>query len=251
MVDLPAFDAGTASTIASSLLQIARSEKRLPAAVVAARDALASAEAALAVELRKQLVITAAPEAAPDADPEDEEDAAWTGCEAWLGGLLQLPSSSDKPAIAAKLHRTLFSDGVRFLRGAARKTWSETTRRLDLIKSEKLAADFTTLGGDEVLATLVAKHAAVGQALGFTAPLPTVETPQVRARFDALKTALRYYILQVAATAHPGEPATVTFSEHLLAPITSYEPPVRARAERGDKPTVTPPPAAAPPAKTA
>jgi hypothetical protein len=59
---------------------------------------------------------------------------------------------------------------------------------------------------------------------------PPVETPQVRNRFDDLNSALRYYILQVAASARPDDTASMAPAERLLSPITRYEAPARNKA---------------------
>jgi hypothetical protein len=85
---------------------------------------------------------------------------------------------------------------------------------------------FIQLGGAPVLDHLHALHDATGKAAYITVSKPSGETPPVRARLDALKAALRTYVLQVVASrALDASPAGTELAAKLLQPLLDYEPP--------------------------
>jgi len=232
MVELPQIDAGSASSLVAKCLQLAKKEeKKLSGRALEARDELAAAVAGLNGELNKTLPTS--PAGGTVAEPEKEENASWTSVELILSGQKGMPSDGDHPAIAERLYTALYSDGLQFLRGSPHKRWSATQTRAALLHEKSVAADFATLGMAALIATLLAKHRATGEALGFTVALTPIETPQIRVHFDAVKAALRNYILQVAASADAKKPASVALAQQLLEPIGSYEPPPRARPASG------------------
>jgi hypothetical protein len=223
IIVLPAFDAGSASAVVTQLLAVAAKEKKLPAAVAEALHALGQSHAGLLVALGKTLT---ANEPAHDLDPERDEANAWSATEENLSSIMKL-SDSKKAPVAARLHELLFADQLAFLRGKPEKRWSETSKRLKVIRDEKLAADFEHVGAAEFLAAIEAKHAIVGEVLGFTVPKAQPEPTQVKARFDEMKTDLRTYVLQLAASDRPSDPASGVLSARLQGPLTSYEAPPR------------------------
>jgi hypothetical protein len=225
MVDLPVMDAHSTVTVTTSMLAAGKKEKKLAAGVVKARDRLQARRDDMADGLRDELG-----EAKSKIDPRDvekQEIAGWVATESWLKGLKDMPTQSQKAKMADELHGVLFAGGVKFIRGTSAKRWSETEKRLALIEKRQFDAIFHTLGGAEVLVTLKERHKSTGEALGITTPKAVVETPQIREKLDALKGALRFYILQVVATVDPEEAETAAAAERLLSAITTYEPAAR------------------------
>ncbi len=139
----------------------------------------------------------------------------------WTGSSASRPyGSSYAPE---KLLTALYPEGLTFVRGAAAKRWSETDTRVHLIAQQQLDAQFTALGGKDLLVNLLATHKATGVAAGITAAKSLAETPPVREKLDALKAAFRAYVLQVAANAALDPAAAAhALSAKLLAPLATY-----------------------------
>jgi hypothetical protein len=236
MVDLPRVKASTAATLGTTLLAAADGEKKLAVNVAAARDGLATANAALRGAL--QGALDPAVEA-PFVPESRAEAVAWSGVASWLDGLARLPLKK-KAAAAGALHAALFPNGLSFLRKPTRERWSETERRLEHVKERKLEADFAALGGADVLRALVETHAALGEAAGITtAPAAPTASAKVGESLDGWKAAVRCYVLQVTANAALDKsPEAGVLAARLLEPLASEDSATGPRA-----PKVPPPPA--------
>ena len=225
LVDLPRFDANSASAVATAVMSAAATEKKLPANVVAGLALVTTADSALKATLVAGI----------SAPPESElgksmraEATVWAGIERSLKGTVQAGGAKSAP-IAEKLLAALYPDGLTFLRGAAAKRWSETEGRIKLIAQDQLDAQFAALGSQDLLDNLLAKHKATGAAAGITAAKTLTETPPVREKLDAVKAAFRAYVLQVAATAALDTSAAgQALAAKLLQPLTTYVAPEAA-----------------------
>ena len=240
LVDLPRFDAASAAAVGTALAAAAAGEKKLAANVSAGLVHVTTAVTALKSTFVDGLG------GAPDALVQPAlraEATAWSGIENWLDGLTRVGAPA-KMAAAEKLLAALYPDGLRFLRAAAAKRWTETEARLQRIAKDNLGADFALLGGTEMLEQLQAAHDATGVAAGITVAKAAVETPPVGKGLDTLKTALRTYVLQVVANAAlvPSDEATA-LAERLLKPLTAFATPEAQKAAPG--PNVPPAPAPA------
>ncbi len=231
LIELPTLDAGSASALIAAVLQEATAAgRRLSPAVVASRDALALAGTNLGTALR--LALPTGDEGGTVADPERAEATAWTACEKWLDGLMSNPTHNARTALAASLHQKLFAGGVGFVRGKSHKRWAATEARLQLVQTDGLSAQFNTLGGADMLAAIETTHRATGKALGFTAALAPAPSPQLRDCLDEAKAALRDYILQVVAFGAANAGSQQELATELLKPLSSYEPPPRAKSSK-------------------
>lgn len=222
LVELPRFDAASMAAVCSGMLSAAAAEKKLAANVAAGVAKLTKSTAELKVELSAGVV---APQESGLRAAMLAEVKAWSGVENWLRGTVDVGEEA-QAATAQKLLDVLFSDGLKFLRTAAAKRWSDTQARLDRLESTGLTAAFGQLGGAGYLETLKQKHEAVGIAAGFTSPKAAAELPAVRTKSDATKAALRNLVLQIVANAsHEESDAATALAEKLLAPLVAYVPP--------------------------
>lgn len=260
-IDLPRFDARSAAAVATALMTAVAKEiaaakdnagkepkdgkdKKFAANVVNANGRLAKSVGGLTGALMAGL----------DGEPESElapalrvETAAWGNTERWLRSFAGL-TGKPKGAISEKLLAALYPEGLRFLRAAAPKRWTEAETRLQRIDKEGLAADFHALGGSELLEELRAAHKATGEAAGITVAKAQAAAPALRERLDAVKKDMRNFVLQVVANASDVDtPDAWALAERLLAPLADYTPPeVTRSAPEKSEPGPAPQPEPAP-----
>jgi hypothetical protein len=227
LVDLPRMDAATGAALATAIGSAAAGEKKLAPNVAAAVQTVHTRNVALKAVLMAEL--TAAPESELGKSMRAEA-ATWAGIESWLQGIARAGGAA-KAHTAQKLLSAVYPEGLSFLRGTAVKRWTGTEARMQFIEKNDLAADFVQLGGIEMLQNLHAVHNETGIKAGITTAKPVVETSPVREKANALKAALRSYVLQVAANAalDPTD-AGQALAAKLLQPLADYVAPEANKA---------------------
>ncbi len=218
LVDLPILDAQSALTLGTALATAGADEKKLAPNVAQSLQRVTAAGAGV----QSVLVQGLKPERESGLGAAVRSEAGiWAALESLLKGLGSVPGTPQAP-VAAKLHGLLFADGLRFVRAAASRRWSETETRLQLIEQGHVA-ELETIGAKHLLAALHTAHKATGAAAGITASKGQPEPSQVGVKSDALKAAIRCYVLQVAANAAMDETgAAAALADRLLAPLANY-----------------------------
>jgi hypothetical protein len=172
----------------------------------------------------------------PDPRPADRAiDTSWAALHDRLEGYALLPTKEyPRASRAQELLDALFPEGLTFLRLPFAEEWAESERRIHRIENEGLAHDLDVLCGREFLAEVRRAHAAYGDAIGVTKPVPTDHDGE-RSLVEPLRQltrAIGKYAVQVVATADSDDPATVTAARAALAPLDR----VRSAASRRSKP---------------
>jgi hypothetical protein len=239
MVDLPTLDAASGAALGKELATVAAAEKKLPPSISRAQKRLEAAAQALNGALEQSL--SSASDGVDMRGADLNEKATWAAIEGWLSSWARLPSAHAQVASAQTVHAALFPDGLKWLRLGRKQEWSEAERRLRHIQENKLDAAFAQLGGAHFLETLRTVHARFGEALGITVAKPAPPAPAgVGEKLDALKAALRGYVLQATAWVDEEAPETAALAERLLLPLSTWQTNRAARA-----PVAPPPPAGA------
>jgi hypothetical protein len=224
LVALPVLDVPSSLALGQELLTRAKLPKDAATSLVRARKRLATAHEALQQAARARL----APE--PRAPREQLEadralDTSWSALSFALEAWQRLPPlvEQKKQSAARELAELLFPAGLKFVQLPYKAEWAESETRLARIDAEGLEPRLASLVGAAFVATLREAHAAYGKALGITAPLPKAEEAvSLRTHLDAFRTALRDYVLKVAALADVEDDESVALVENLLAPIAAW-----------------------------
>ncbi len=236
LIQLPRLDAEETLALGRALVTEAKAAGPLAAALGEALDALDLASDALADALlrrRRAADDRVDPEAARSADAA--LDNAWGA----LRDLLQARARLDdaEAAAARALAARIFPDGLTFLNKPYRAEWADSETRLALIEREGLEPGLDALGGGAFLRALRRAHLAYGEALHVTAPRgPSPEASELRGAFDEAHEALRAYLVQIAASRRPKDPATLALAERLSAPVAHWRASGRATKKGGDVP---------------
>lgn len=252
LVQLPRLPATGARALGQQMLAAADHVKPFPKGLLKARGRLAAAYGELQSAAVAQFGAST-PEA-PEAEPAIQEldrilDNCWGGLDDRLLGFSRLPVGTAGVSEAAALRKRLFPGGLSFLKLPYKLQWSESGLRLDLIEKEGLGASVDQLAGKPFLVAIRQAHAAYGDALGMTQPLPeSAAVPLVRGALDAFAEALRAYIVKVMATVEDDDAASQVVADALLAPLAAWTSPAKRPQ---DQPGVTVPPAAEPAAPSA
>lgn len=252
LVQLPRLPATGARALGQQVLSAADHVKPFPKGLLKARGRLAAAYDGLQSAVLAQFGAGTAE--ARDDEPAVQEldrilDNCWAGLDDRLLGLSRLPVGTAGVPEAAALRKRLFPGGLSFLKLPYKLQWSESQVRLDLIEKEGLGASVDQLGGKPFLPAIRQAHAAYGDALGMTQPLPeAAAVPLVRGALDTFAEALRAYIVKVMATVDDDDPASQVVADALLAPLAAWT----SSAKRPqDQPGAAVPPAAEPSAPSA
>lgn len=228
-IRLPKMDAISAHSLGMSILAAAEGQT-LTEAAQEAHDDVKVALLALGMVLKGKLPKEHSEEGLGTRQADWALDRAWSATYDFLNGWAKL-DDEPKAAIAAEMRERLYPDGLKFTKIKYSKQWTESHRRLDLIAEGRLAAHFTTLGGEAFLDTLKRAHEAYGEVLGITkAPEEPVEEQKIRDALDGLSHALRAYVLHVSAIVRRDDPAQKALVEKLLAPLAQWQSPAVAKA---------------------
>jgi hypothetical protein len=242
LVQLPRLDATGAQALGTEVLTIAKT-KDLSEPVAESLTELAVAHRAL-VALAADRLPTTKPDPAASKAADAALDASWRALFDVIGGWSKLPNHA-QATLAASLRSQLFPDGLQFLKLAYKLEWAESNSRLLLIKNRRLEAAIEELGAGSILKTLREAHKTYGQVLGITqAKQAEQDTTGIRDRLGEFATALRRYIVRVAASVKTKDESTAKLAVELLSPIQDWEstgrtPPVDV--EPPPEPVPTPP----------
>jgi len=146
------------------------------------------------------------------------------GLESMLSMKAGLPADvAERAPLAARVHDTLYPNGVVFLMSDADSVWSESHRLLTRIDDEKLEHAIHQLGGDEFLAAIRKATDVLGDAIG------TGHDKRVMPSSTALQEALvRFgravgaYCRMLAAHCDEEDPGSVARFMSAVAPIDEH-----------------------------
>lgn len=223
LVTLPRLSGVTAARLLTQLLTAAAHEKKLPATISAARDALIPARDTLEGEIGKR--VSGAGEETPVVRAADRvEDNGFGALVDWLQSFARLPAERHPEAITAQaVLYGVFKDGLSFLRLAPVNEWQEAEVRLALLRDQGHREAISKMGGKAFLDELDFAHKAYGLAVGTTGVKPALESPAMRIALDNARHDLRAYILAVSSHVKRQEPATQALADRLLAPLVSWK----------------------------
>lgn len=251
LVELPTLDVQSAYSLGQEILtQAAQEPKKLPAGIERGRGRLQDRLGLLHQAQQQRL-------GSPSADgrrsrvADEGEDAAFAILQGWLSALARLPVSFPEAAQAQGVLDVLFEDGLRFTQLPYKKEWAEADARLARLHRDGLDTVIESLGGRSILRNLRQAHDEYGRALGITQPSPEADPTSMREPLQAVRGALRSYVLQVTSHADSEDSeAAQALAERLLTPLRSFAPRKPARPDAPDAPPTpdAPPAPAAPPA---
>ena len=215
---------------------VAASRKRLDAALVALR---ASAN------LRHESA-DPRPDASGKAPAITASRAAWQVFHAWLAAWSkgaddgQTPTREDAQALFGKVFPT--PEGLRFITWRSRRQWTAMQVRMDILLTAEATATVTALGGERLLATLLATHASFGHTFAFTAAkgVSPSATAVVLPQFTAAKGTLRDYVMKVTGSADRDIRESEALAAWLLGPFNEML--AEFAAQSVARPRVTPTP---------
>lgn len=235
LIPLPRLDANAACVLASSLEAAALDEKGKP------RKLPESAKVALQdlTEDRKALqdALGTPPARAPVVREADLlEDNAVGAFVDLLKAWARLAGKIPQGDVAAQLQQRLFKDGLGFLNLTAREEWGMVEGKLQIIAREKLAPQVEQLGAAPMLAYLRDVHKEYGKVTGATQATPAPESPEVRAKYDALLGSIRHYAGAVVGSIIRRRPETRERAEALLRPLSEWKTPRPKGKGKGEGP---------------
>jgi hypothetical protein len=245
IIALPTLSTAAAVALGQGLLTAAKAQSTLPALIAARRTALQTAQDALHQALSQKPQTPADPQRARNADIA--EDQAWSALHDWMLGWGKVRGADGDQARA--MYAILFPTRLKFTKLQYKLEWAEADARLARIASDGFDAAIEKLGGKPILEQLRVAHREYGDALGITAEGQDAGSSGLREPLRIFTASLRAYVLAVAAHADPADPASITLTEALLAPLHKWQDPASepATAEpSAATPTATQPAAAAP-----
>lgn len=247
LIVLPNLNSDSGLALWQALRAAAAAEKKLPRFLQPAWQGVESAGEALSQATQRRLVQTGS--RAPSAEKRKADivvDNAAGALDQFLEAWTRLPDILPEAQLAAAARQALFPEGTGFLKLSFSEEWAQIDRRLALMKKEGIDKQIARLGGAAFVQHLEEAHAAYGKALGLTTvPAAPSETVALRDPLVALGSALRLYVIKVAAYRDGDKPETVALAERLLRPLTSWT--GRAAKPAGDsEPAPVPPPSPAP-----
>lgn len=242
---LPALDAQSALALSFELLTRAKQEKKLPIPIERARKRFAEHTVLLQNALEQRLSLRNE-SGARNRQADEGEDGAFSALYLWLGSWARLPAKYPQAAQAQQILATIFPEGLKFTQLPYKKEWAEAETRLGRIESEGFAKTIDALGGRVFLQNLRESHAEYGRALGITAPGDEATQVPLREPLEAVRSAMRGYVLQVISYADSEGEEAVELADRLLSPLHDFERPGTASHASPD-PEPEPVPPALPP----
>jgi hypothetical protein len=219
------FDGALGDALVTELLARAKRTGKLAPRIERARKRMATTQEALRDARAQRLQIL------PSAESEDARaadvavDTAIRATYDFLQANLRLPADHEAPALALKISNVVFPDGLKFTQLPFKQEWGETDSRLRAVEADpSLEKAFAKIGGTVFLANLRKAHQAYGKALGITsvkAGAPPVAS--LREPLDALRSAIKSYVLAVIANAPEDETEAAAFRDDLLAPLAELQ----------------------------
>jgi hypothetical protein len=127
-------------------------------------------------------------------------DRAWGAFHGRLVAYSNLPADRYKEsAEAANLVRTLFPDGLAFLRLPYNQEWAESAKRLKKIADDNLEDTLNDLAGEDFLTEIRRAHEVYGEVLGITKVAPAAQSPVRAERLRELRRLMNRYVVRVLA----------------------------------------------------
>jgi hypothetical protein len=247
LVALPRLSIDSGLALWQALRAGVAAEKKLPKFLQAPWQNLDGTGEALFQAAQSRLVDSGS--RAPSAEKRKADivvDNAAGALDQFLEAWTRLPDTLPEAQLATAARQALFPDGTGFLRLAFDEEWAQIDRRLALIKKTGIDKQIARLGGTAFVQHLEDAHAAYGKALGLTSvPATPAETVALRDPLLAFISALRLYVIKVAAYRDEDKPETVAVTERLLRPLTSWT--SRAARPSGDSESAPGEPTAASP----
>ncbi len=141
----------------------------------------------------------------------------------------------------AKLQRAVVF-GLGFLNLKAREEWSVVDTKIKTIESEGFDKVLGTLGMAPVLKLLKTTHAHYGEVTGATKARAPLDSPEVKAKYNALMGSIRHYVAAVVGSVVRRKPETKELADALLTPLAEWESP-KIKAKAAAEPSKGTPPA--------
>jgi hypothetical protein len=169
-------------------------------------------------------------------------DRCWSAMRSRLEGCSQLGDDDLAPR-ATKLLETVFPTGLDFLRLPYAEEWAESERRLALIKTDDLDAEFERMAGAAYLPAIKQAHAAYGAALGITDKKAAAPDPaRVLEPLRALQAAISSYVRAVVGAVDEDDEDSVVAAKEQLEPIVRARRPRASGGADADEPIEAPMP---------
>jgi hypothetical protein len=221
LVQLPALEVGDGMALAAALVAAGK-QRSLPGNIAAAHQRLEEAADGLAgIWSDGAADSLVARERVAQCDRA--LDAAWAGLYYLLVAWSKLPAERSLAAQATQVSDVLFPEGLRFTLLPFRVEWSESQRRLDRLRQDRLDELIAQLSGTVFLDAIWAAHRDYSEVLGMHAgQLSATDLEAARQPFQKLLTALRTYVLKVSAHADSDDPVAAGLAAALLTPLTDW-----------------------------
>ncbi len=233
LVQLPRTNAGGYHALALSMISAAHRAGSLPP-VLQDRLGKVEASASLVDNILAQRIQE--PSEAERAAADDDLDRSWSAFRDFVASRARLPDSP-KTRLAVEVQDSLFSEGLSFIQSPYREEWTQSRRRIVRIRNEKLDEKIREIGGEDFLTAVESAHDRFSRVLGITDVVAKPPDPvRVREPLDALASALRSYILNVAAHSEESEEAAL-LADTLLRPLTEWRASPSRTAEEPEEKT--------------
>lgn len=138
---------------------------------------------------------------------------------AWSRVKGQLPEGELAAGLAAQLGA---EQGLAFINIKPRDEFGVVDTKLKAIDAKQLEPQLAQLGLGPLLAHLRDVHGRYGAALGITQAQPAEEQGKVRARYEALREAIKHYVGAVIGSVQRKKPETKALADTLLRPLVSW-----------------------------
>lgn len=130
------------------------------------------------------------------------------------------PKYQPDPEGLERINNRVFGEGLGFLNCPYKEEWGESETRLRIIREEGGEQVTAKLGATPFLTNVKDAHKNYGEVLGITVPGVTIPPDEdVKSAMVDVRTALRFYATQVAATIRAKNPATQERANRLLKPL--------------------------------
>ncbi len=242
LVELPGqLSADDLITLSQHVITVGQAEKSpLPPRVAKALKRIVVAHKAFAAA--RATTPAPPPSTRAQYDASLEVGRSWSGLSEFLESFTRV--KRPEAAIAARLQRTLFADGMAWARRKNKRVWGESQRRTAWLRAEPHAAELAALGAGPFVAAIEEAHKALGTELGLTPHKGVAPAAPAEAADHAgeLRGTMKSYILQVAAHVDDA-PEDADLGRRLLAPFAEWESAPAQKAAAGGEPppkTVTP-----------
>ncbi|MBI5496431.1 MAG: hypothetical protein HY904_15520 [Deltaproteobacteria bacterium] len=239
LVVLPRLDVPGAIALATQVKTTADAEAQRAPLEGALSRALGRVVAALQVVQRAAKAQAPANNGDPTAAREADltEDACWSGLKCIVEGYVRFPLLPEKRAAATTIQEAVFPDGMAFTQIPFLKQWAESDTRLSRLEDAEIAAAVNALGLGDLVNQTRAAHTEYGRVLGITEvnAVPTA-VPGLLEPLQALNNSLRDWVIKVAASVEPDQPATEERARRLLAPVEAWKSAPAAPKAASDQP---------------